>query len=393
MGKAVLLRGARVATSSSRAANLDLWLSKGLISFSPVPSAQTPTLELDNCLVLPGLINAHDHLELNLFPKLGRGPYPNASAWAQDIYHPQDAPVKEHLAVPRALRLRWGGIKNLVSGVTTVAHHNALHPVFADCTFPVRVVKRYGWAHSLHFSPDWEMRLRSTPANWPFVIHAAEGTDEAASREIEILAEAGALRPSTILVHGVAIGCSHVSLLTRKRTSLVWCPTSNYFTLKRSLDAAVLSSAIPIALGTDSALTADGDLLDELRFAHRTVDAHRLYRMVTSEPARIFRLPTGFGRICHGGPADLLIVRDSGQTPATTLLEAYPELVIVRGRVQLVSAEFARRCPPSILKSLQPLEVDGRGRYLVSEHIPSLLNETKEALRQNPRLAGKAIAA
>ena len=140
MGKAVLLRGARVATSSSRAADLDLWLSKGLISFSPVPSAQTPTLELDNCLVLPGLINAHDHLELNLFPKLGRGPYPNASAWAQDIYHPHEPPVKEHLAVPRALRLRWGGIKNLVSGVTTVAHHNALHPVFADCTFPVRVV-------------------------------------------------------------------------------------------------------------------------------------------------------------------------------------------------------------------------------------------------------------
>jgi cytosine/adenosine deaminase-related metal-dependent hydrolase len=393
MGKAVLLRGARVAISSSRAANLDLWLSKGLISFSPVPSAQTPTLELDNCLVLPGLINAHDHLELNLFPKLGRGPYPNASAWAQDIYHPYEAPVKEHLAVPRALRLRWGGIKNLVSGVTTVAHHNALHPIFADCTFPVRVVKQYGWAHSLQFSPDWNMRLRSTPANWPFVIHAAEGTDEAASREIEILAEAGALGPSTILVHGVAIGCSHVSLLTRKRTSLVWCPTSNYFTLKRSLDAAVLNSAIPIALGTDSALTADGDLLDELRVAHRTVDAHRLYRMVTSEPARIFRLPTGFGRICHGGPADLLIVRDGGQTPAATLLEAYPELVIVRGRAQLVSAEFARCCPPSMLKSLQPLEVEGRGRYLVSEDVSSLLSETKEALRQNPRLAGKAVAA
>jgi hypothetical protein len=289
--------------------------------------------------------------------------------------------------------LRWGGIKNLVSGVTTVAHHNAFHPVFADRTFPVRVVKRYGWAHSLHFSPDWETRLRSTPANWPFVIHAAEGTDEAASREIEILAEAGALNPSTILVHGVAIGCSHVPLLKRKRTSLVWCPTSNYFTLKRSLDAAVLNSAIPIALGTDSALTADGDLLDELRVAHRTVDAHSLYGMVTSVPARMFRLPTGFGQICQGGPADLLIVRDSGQTPGTTLLNAYPELVIVRGRVQLASAEFARRCPARIVKSLQPLDMEGRGRYLVSENISFLLSETKQALRQNPRLAGKAIAA
>ncbi|MGI9074967.1 MAG: amidohydrolase family protein [Bryobacteraceae bacterium] len=379
--------------SSSRAADLNLWLSNGLISFSPVPWAQTHILELNNCLVLPGLINAHDHLELNLFPKLGCGPYLNASAWAHDICRPHEPPVREQLAVPKALRLRWGGIKNLVSGVTTVAHHNAFHPVFGDGTFPVRVVKRYGWAHSLHFSPDWETRWRSTQANWPFVIHAAEGTDEAANREIDILAEAGALGPSTILVHGVAIGCSHVPLLTRTCTSLVWCPTSNYFILKRSLDDALFNSAIPIALGTDSAITADGDLLDELRVAHRTVDADRLYRMVTSEPALMFRLRNGFGRICHGGPADLLIVRDTGQTPATTLLKTYPEVVIVRGRVQLASAEFARRCPSRILKSLHPLEVEGRGRYMVSEHVSSLLNETEEALRQNPRLAGKAVAA
>jgi hypothetical protein len=86
-------------------------------------------------------------------------------------------------------------------------------------------------------------------------------------------------------------------------------------------------------------------------------------------------------------------VRDGGQTPALTLLENLPQLVIVRGRVQLVSVETARLCPPEILKPLRPIDVEGRGRYLVSGDIASLTNETKRALQQPPRLAGRAIAA
>lgn len=389
----MLIRGARVALGPASTANINLWLSNGLVSFSPVSLAQTPTLDLRGLMVLPGLINAHDHLELNLFPKLGCGPYPNAAAWAKDIYRPEEPPVKHHLAVPKPLRLRWGGMKNLLSGVTTVAHHNAFHPVFLEPSFPVRVVRRYGWAHSIQFSPDWEARSRNTPADCPFVIHAAEGTDEAASHELKILAEAGALSRWTVLIHGVGICSSDIALLEGANASLVWCPTSNQFTLRRSLNTAMLNSAIPIALGSDSAITADGDLLDELRFARRSIDSQRLYRMVTSEPARMFRLSAGFGQICHGGPADLLVMKDSGQTPAMTLLESYPQLVIVGGLVRLVSSECIALCPPSILKLLQPLEIEGRGRYLISGDILSLLSETKAALQQPLYLAGKAIAA
>jgi hypothetical protein len=115
--------------------------------------------------------------------------------------------------------------------------------------------------------------------------------------------------------------------------------------------------------------------------------------MVTSEPARMFKLPAGFGNIRHNGPADLLVIRDTGQTPGVTLLENYPELILVGGRIQLASVEFARLCPPRTLKSLQPLQVEGRGRYLVAANISSLLHETTRSLQESPRLAGKAIAA
>ncbi len=41
------------------------------------------SLDLSGFLLLPGLINAHDHLEFSLFPNIGDGPYQNAAQWAR----------------------------------------------------------------------------------------------------------------------------------------------------------------------------------------------------------------------------------------------------------------------------------------------------------------------
>ncbi len=138
-----LLTGARVALGPEETVMSEVEIRSGRIA--AIQSAKTRRgvlrLDLRGCLVLPGLINAHDHLEFNLFPRLGRGPYPNAGAWARDIYHPGCSPVKEHLQVPMETRLRWGAVKNLLSGVTTVCHHNPYHaPVFSR-GFPIRVAR------------------------------------------------------------------------------------------------------------------------------------------------------------------------------------------------------------------------------------------------------------
>src|SRR5262249_49549037 len=222
-------------------------------------------------------------------------------------------------AIPKSARLLWGGLKNLLSGVTTVCHHNPREQPVFERNFPVRVVKRFGWAHSLEFSPDLMERFRATPPDWPFILHLGEGVDHNAQREIFRLDELGPLDRRTVLVHAVALGVRGLRLAKERGAALVWCPSSNLFLLGRTLNGA-LTCAIPIALGSDSAVTAKGDLLDELRLGRKYLPAPQLYRMVTENAARILRLPWGFGAIVPGGPADLIAIPGCGRNPAEALL-------------------------------------------------------------------------
>ena len=377
------LVGARVATGATIARRMDFGIDRGRVKFE---GDSTDRLDLSGYLILPGLINAHDHLEFNLFPQLGNGPYPNATAWAEDIYHPDRSPIKEHLAVPKPVRLLWGGLKNLLSGVTTVAHHNPYEPEIFDRNFPVRVVRKMGWAHSLHFSPDLADRYRAVSRRWPFLIHAAEGTDAAAASEIRELDRLRVLSGRTVLIHGVAIDCEALRLLLRRRTSLIWCPSSNLFTLSRTLRPEVLRSGMPIALGTDSAITCQDDLAGELRVAREAggLSAEEIYPMVTAQAARILRLTGGEGEIREQGVADLLAVPDEGQSPAEALQDLRPALVILGGKVQLVSTDLAPRFD---IRGLQKIG----GKYLVNANVSHLYAETEAVLGPEFQVAGRAV--
>ena len=382
------LSGARVATGPASASRRDITVRNGRICFSIPASARERELDLTGHLILPGLINAHDHLEFNLFPRLVQRFYSNAGEWAVEICHPDRSPLREHLSVPKPVRLAWGGLRNLLSGVTTVAHHNPYESAVFDRDFPVRVVRRFGWAHSLDFSPNLAALYRKTPRTQPFILHAAEGTDERASAEITRLEELGVLGPRTVLVHALAIGKSEIDLLRRRGCAIVWCPSSNLAMFDRTLSGEVLQSGIPIALGTDSALTFPGDLADELRTAHfRGLAPETLYQMVTSAAATILRLRDGRGSISQGGVADLIAVTDHGQTPAEALLDLHLRLVIVNGRIKLLSGH------PDTGKSLKPLHVEGRGKYLVDADVPYLHENATRALGPDYNLAGRRVAA
>ena len=386
------LTGARVALSATSVERVDLGIRRRHIQPWGHSTKDPPELNLDGHLILPGLINCHDHLEFNLFPRLGQGPYSNATEWAHDIYHPEHSPVKEHLAVPKDLRLEWGGLKNLLSGVTTVAHHNPYDAEVFKHGFPVRV-KRLGWAHSLHFATDLVSRYRAVSKRWPFLLHAAEGTDANAAAEIQELERARVLSSRTVLIHGVGINCQSLEILLRRRASLVWCPSSNLFMLSQTLRPEVLRSALPIGLGTDSALTCQGDLASELRVAREAscLTAEEIYPMVTTQAARVLRLHRGEGEIRPGGIADLLAVNDSGRSPAEALQNFCPAMVILGGRIQLVSTNLAARIDPIFTRHFHKIELEGRGSWLVNANVCQLRDATEAVLGPNFELAGRRV--
>jgi hypothetical protein len=328
-------------------------------------------LDLGGLQVLPGLVNAHDHLQFALFPRLGAGPYPNAIDWARDIYHPERDPVRQHLLVPKHLRLIWGGLRNLAAGVTTVSHHDAYHPVF-DEDFPVHVIKEYGWAHSLAFTPDVRARFDVTPANAPFVIHLGEGTDTRAAEEIFRLHELGALDCRTILVHAVGLTREGWDLVRTTGASVVWCPRSNLFTLRRTLSMEMLESGVPIALGTDSSLTAEGDFLDELDHIGEIGKS----KICPTSAARILRLPPR--------PDDWIAVSRFGEPP---------NLVVIGGRIHLIGTELASALPPALRREFHPLKIQHRPPVLVRWNIPQLLEDTSRYLDAGSiRLAGREVS-
>src|SRR5258706_9338726 len=92
------------------------------------PLSGDRVVDLEGAFVYPGLINAHDHLELNNFPRLKwRERHDNARDWIAG-FAPRfktDPRLSEPLRVPLDDRLFLGGLKNLLSGATTVCHHNA----------------------------------------------------------------------------------------------------------------------------------------------------------------------------------------------------------------------------------------------------------------------------
>jgi amidohydrolase family protein len=253
--------------------------------------------------------------------------YDNAHQWGEDFLAVlDDEPFASLRRQPLEQQCRMGGLKNIRSGVTTVAHHNPLHKPLRDRNFVVRVVQRYGWVHSLHFEKDVAGSYRSTPREAPWMIHLAEGTDDVAAAELGQLDSLGCLHSNTVLIHGVGLRESDRRHAIIAGAGLVWCPSSNFFLLGQTAIVEEFAAAGLLALGSDSRLTAEGDMLDELRVASETglVTPEQLFRAVTIDAARMLRLPNT-GALLPGYVADFLIAR-----PQDATLDPYQALAQLR---------------------------------------------------------------
>jgi cytosine/adenosine deaminase-related metal-dependent hydrolase len=335
-------------------------------------AARAYRLDLRDHLIFPGLINAHEHLHVNAVPPLKSDqPFPNSYAWIAAFQaHFEEPSVIAALQVPKELRLRHGALKNLLAGTTCVAHHDPWHPALDAMNFPIALLRDFGWSYALGwpgYGPSVQESFAATPADHPWMIHLAEGTDAIAQAELSELDQLGCLAANSILIHGVGLSEQDIGRVIASDAAVVWCPTSNHALLGRSLDPQRLFAAGRLALGSDSRLSGARDLLKEMRgiVARGELTPKQLLELVTTQAARILRMPSR-GSLAPGAPADLVIVEDRGGDKERSLVDIDRSQIraVVRNGVPCIAdTDFADWFAAAGMETV-PVTLDGKPKLL-----------------------------
>jgi cytosine/adenosine deaminase-related metal-dependent hydrolase len=351
------------------------------ISHAPLPiragrigsslAARAYRVDLRDHLIFPGLINAHEHLHLNTVPPLETdAPFPNSYAWIEAFQtHFREPAVIAALQVPKELRLRHGALKNLLAGTTCVAHHDPWHPALDVTDFPVALLRDFGWSYALArpgYGPPVQQSFAATPADHPWMIHLAEGTDAIAQAELSRLDQLGCLAANSVLIHGVGLRERDIDRVIASGAAVVWCPTSNHSLLGQSLDPRRLCAAGRLALGSDSRLSGARDLLDEMRgiVTRGELDSVQLLELVTTRAARILRMPMR-GSLASGARADMVIVEDrGGEVRSLTGIDRSQIRAVVRDGVpRIADPDFAEWFAATGMDTV-PVTLDGKPKLL-----------------------------
>lgn len=345
-------------------------------------SAAGPVEDLGDVVLLPGLVNAHTHLEFSgLLHPLGQ-PGMELADWIRLVIADRKRSDRDPQAgIAQGLR------ENLACGVTTVGdiatapvapspHVLAFQEVIGfsaarvDSAF-AELEQRLEQGISPHAPYTVHPRLLerlvdlAATRNLPVAMHLAESPSE-----LELLANGtGTMRelleersmwdpvaiprgstpldylrilaraPRSLVIHGNCLSPAEIALLAsqRERMSVVCCPrTHEYFQHAEYPLQAMLSDGARVALGTDSrASNPDLNLFDEMRTVARNhnVSAADVIRMGTLSGAEALGWSNVVGSIAAGKRADLIAVPCSGNDPAEAVLghEGPPTQVWLRG--------------------------------------------------------------
>lgn len=360
-----------VITADGALANAWVSVRDGTIAWiGPAGDRDAPAgevVELGHGVLLPGLVNAHCHLELtNLAGRVdaSRG----FVGWVEELIDVRrrctDAEVDAGIV---------RGIEDAVaSGTVAIADVSntlrSIRPLAASTLRAVVLYELLGWdpaasakivadaerrvgeaggrrpaphvevrlaAHAPH-SVSAELMRAIVDAGGPLAIHLAESREETAflaggtgewgaflgRRGLGHVASAGshrspvayldglgALRRGTVCAHCVHVDVEDCRLLAARGAAVVLCPRSNRaLGVGRAPVQDLLAAGVTCALGTDSLASAPSlDILQDAAALHRdwpALPAARIIRMATIDGARALGLD-GIGEIAVGRSAAL----------------------------------------------------------------------------------------
>ncbi len=333
-------------------------------------------IEFQKAIAFPGLINSHDHLDFNLFPKIGNRIYNNYAEWGKDIHCQNKEAIDAVLKIPQPLRIQWGFYKNLLNGITTVVNHGSKLKI----TDPFITVLQDNYSlHSVQFEKYWQLKLNNVFAKkQPYVIHVGEGTDQSSHKEINQLIKMNFFNKSLFTIHGVAMTPEQAENFV----ALVWCPASNYFLLNKTADIENLKTKTSILFGTDSTLTASWNLWEHLRMARETkmMTDEELFKTMTKNPAEKWR-QKNVGSISVDNNADIVIAKSAMIKGYDAFYSINPEdilLVLHKGKIRLLDEEIkyqllAGGCSFS---RFSKIIINGKRKYVYG-NLPGLIRKVK----------------
>lgn len=354
-------------------------------------------------IILPGFIDLHNHLTWNVLPRwIPSHKFNNRYDW-QDV-----AEYDRELQAPHTFALSqaeceaeiFAEIKALAGGATSAVGSPAPADKFPDNKACAKgLVRNLDTFSDLPFTPpakddpceskdDYQVLfdvvdneifpiemsnnrirflgcvLRSGTLK-SVVIHLSEGspTDASAHREFAMLKNTGLMTPGLVIVHGTALRLPDFQDMAGK-AALVWSPRSNdeLYGATTNIPAAQQAS-VQIAIAPDWSPSGSAGMLQELGYAYRRYPyftSDQLVSMATSVPAQISRLDDKLGSLSPGLLADIVVIRDKGDTPSHTVVTATPadiSLVIVGGQPLYGNADIMAQLLPG--QTLEPLTVCG----------------------------------
>jgi cytosine/adenosine deaminase-related metal-dependent hydrolase len=363
-----------VEIANGRIVSVGPWTERWTLdrTLDPGPDAG-PWTDLGDSAILPGLVNAHTHLELSWMAD--RVPPKSAmDEWIRELMAvrragapggPDEiskAAIDAAMAMVESGTVLVGDISNTLmtpgliaaSGLRGVVFHELIGFAAMD---PDRIVRdaearldehrtlplEFGIvAHAPYsVSPDLIAAIARAPRTAPLAIHLGESVEEMefiatgqgpirkmlehlgvwsdawvvpACDPAEYVDRLGYLRPGTLVIHGVQFGADAIARIHQRGAVLVSCPRSNTWVGSGPPPlAAYYRAGVPVAFGTDSLASAPTlNLFDELAEARRIapeVPASLLVESATRRGAEALGLGEQYGTIEPGKRAALISVR------------------------------------------------------------------------------------
>jgi 5-methylthioadenosine/S-adenosylhomocysteine deaminase len=327
-------------------------------------TADADVIDCTDCLIMPGLVNAHTHAAMSLLRGLADDV--PLDSWLNDYIFPAEA--KHALPDFVYLGTRLSAVEMVLSGTTTAAdgyfHMESSAEAFADiglrgiiaqgvldvpapdareggswsaranlflASFPEHPFLGPGlFCHSPYLcGPDTLRQAHEMCRNrgMKLFIHVAETAWEVAEigrrygkRPVEHLRDLELLGPDLVVVHAIHVTEEEKDLLAESGTRVVHCPESN---MKLASGAApaddMLRRGITVGLGTDGPASNNNlDMFEEMRSAALTaklttgspesLTAGQALRMATVDGARALGLENEIGTLTVGKQADVVVL-------------------------------------------------------------------------------------